>query len=85
MDLNLLPYLLAAALGALLAILAFPALMKYHANRKPRAAAAAVRAVDNLIATLNEEEEDDAQRKKNELDLQLRKLADRTAELHKAG
>lgn len=82
---ELLPFLLSAALGAIAAIFAFPALMKYHADRKPRAAKDAVKAVDRLIAVLGEEDEDAAQRRKNELDLQLRKLADRTAELHKAG
>lgn len=82
---DFLPYLVSGALGALLAILAFPVLMKYHADRKPRAAKDAVKAVDHLIAVLAEEDEDEAQRRKNELDLQLRKLADRTSELHKAG
>lgn len=73
------------AIGAVLMAFAFPALMKYHANRKPRAAKEAVKAVDNLIEAMNEEDDDDAQRRKDELALQLRKLADRTSELNKAG
>lgn len=82
---ELLPFLLSAALGAIAAIFAFPALMKYHADRKPRAAKDVVKSMDKLIAVLKEEDEDQAKRRAAELSLQLGKIAEKGAELSKAG